>query len=358
LQDEAGAALRILAILTAKDEGAFLIEWVAHAKAAGFTDLLILSNDCSDGTDAMAERLAALGLAAHLPNPGPHPKGAQWAALDRAGAHPLWVAADWAMVHDIDEFLCVKTGDGTVGALLAALPWADAVAVTWRMFGNAGVLRYEDRPVTAQFTRAAPAAYHWPWRAQLVKTLHRPALWARPGVHRPRGPQGPAVWADGSGRRLGDAWAGGRIIAEPGLETTALVQLNHYALGSMEGYIVKCARGRANREAAGLDMGYWVERNLCAVEDRAADILSAPRAAWMARLRADPALASLHAAAVAWRRARFAALMAEEPWRALFGRLLMTPPSRVLTAAEAAMIRTHAGRAAAPRTLARRGPAP
>ncbi len=334
--------MRILAVLTAKDEGAFLLEWVAHAKAAGFTDILILTNDCSDGTDAMAARLQALGLAAHVPNPGPHPKGAQWAALDLAGRHPLWAAADWAMVHDIDEFLCVKAGDGTIPALLAALPGVDAVAVTWRMFGNGGIAAYEDRPVTAQFTRAAPAVYHWPWRTQLVKTLHRPGLWKRPGVHRPRGPLAPTVWADGSGRRLSGAWETGRILAEPGRDTTALAQVNHYALGAMESYIIKCARGRANREAAGLDTGYWVERNLCAAEDGAAAILAAPRADWLARLHADRSLAALHAAAVAWRRARFAALMAEEPWRALYGRLMMVPPSRVLTAAEAAAIRRFA----------------
>lgn len=336
--------MRILAVLTAKDEGAYLLEWVAHARAAGFTDILIVTNDCADGTDAMADRLAALGLAAHLPNPGPHPKGPQWSALDLAGRHPLWAAADWAMVHDIDEFLCVKIGDGTVPALLSALPGVDAVAVTWRMFGNAGVVSYEDRPVTAQFTRAAPPAYAWPWRTQLVKTLHRPALWKKPGVHRPRGPLVPAVWVDGSGRRLGGAWERGRILAEPGTDTVGLVQLNHYPLGSMESYVVKCARGRANREAAGLDMGYWVERNLCTVEDRAADILAGPRAAWLARLIADPVLARLHRAAVRWRQERFAALMAEEPWRALFGRLLMTPPSRILSAAEAATIRRHAPR--------------
>lgn len=337
----AGGDPRILAILTVKDEGAFLLEWVAHARAAGFTDILILTNDCADGTDAMADRLAALDLAVHLPNPGPHPRGPQWKALDRVARHPLHAAADWAMVHDIDEFLCVRTGDGTIPALLAALPEADAVAVTWRMFGNDGVVAYEDRPVTAQFSRAAPEGYHWPWRTQLVKTLYRTAVWGKPGVHRPRQPLGAPRWFDGSGRRLpaSPVTGGPPLFSLPGRSTVGLVQLNHYPLGAMESYIVKCARGRANREAAGLDMGYWVERNLCAVEDRTADILAAPRAAWLARLMGDPELARLHAAAVAWRRARFAALMAEEPWRALMGRLMMTPPSRVLTAAEAASIR-------------------
>ncbi|MFN6977309.1 MAG: glycosyltransferase family 2 protein [Gemmobacter sp.] len=338
--------MRAVAVLAAKDEGAFLLDWAAHARAAGFSDLLIVTNDCTDGTDAMAERLAAIGVAAHLRNPGPHPKGPQWHALALAERHPAVRGAEWCMVHDIDEFLCVKVGDGTVAALLGAVPGADAVAVTWRMFGNGGIAAYEDRPVVEQFRRAAPVAYAWPWRAQLVKTLFRVGLWDRLGVHRPRRPVAgrAAVWLDGSGRRLSGAWAQSRIIAEPGQDTTALVQLNHYALGAMESYIVKCARGRANREAAGLDMGYWVERNLCAVEDGAADRLAAPRAAVRAELGADPVLARLHAGAVAWRRARFAALMREEPWRALYGRLMMTPPSRVLSAAEAAAIRAHAGR--------------
>jgi hypothetical protein len=34
--------------------------------------------------------------------------------------------------------------------------------------------------------------------------------------------------------------------------------------------------------------------------------------------------------------------MRDENWRALFGRLMMTPPSRLLSAAEARLVWTHA----------------
>jgi hypothetical protein len=60
-----------------------------------------------------------------------------------------------------------------------------------------------------------------------------------------------------------------------------------------------------------------------------------------AALHADPILGPLHHQAVAWRHARFAALMAQEPWRALFGRLLMTKPSRALSSTEAALLHMH-----------------
>jgi hypothetical protein len=112
--------------------------------------------------------------------------------------------------------------------------------------------------------------------------------------------------------------------------------LNHYALGAMESYVVKCDRGRANRDSSTFDMGYWVERNFCAVEDKS--ILALPSAGLRAELMADETLAGLHRAAVLWRKKRFAALMAQEPWRALFGRLMMAQPTRVLTAAESRLI--------------------
>jgi hypothetical protein len=52
-------------------------------------------------------------------------------------------------------------------------------------------------------------------------------------------------------------------------------------------------------------------------------------------------LGPLHDAAVAWRKARFADLMRNEDWRALFGRLLMAPPTRLLTPAQARLVWQH-----------------
>ncbi|MEY4982563.1 MAG: hypothetical protein RIR62_829, partial [Pseudomonadota bacterium] len=64
-------------------------------------------------------------------------------------------------------------------------------------------------------------------------------------------------------------------------------------------------------------------------------------AAIRAELMADPVLGALHAAAFRWRKARFLSLMREESWRALFGRLMLTPPTRLLTAEEARLVWQH-----------------
>ena len=336
--------MRALLILTVKNEAAFLLEWLAHHRACGFTDVLAFSNDCSDGTDLMLDRLAAMGGLIHVRNTGPHDEGPQWAALKAADKHPLLKQADWVLFCDVDEFVNIHCGNHTLPALLAALPQACAIALTWRMFGNAGVVAYRDLPVTETFTRAAPATLGWPWRAQMFKTLFRnDGAWRKLGVHRPRNPDPTRAprWFDGSGREMAPS---NRLFSDYRQDNYQLVQLNHYALGAMESYLIKCDRGRANREASAFDMGYWVERNLCDVTERS--VLALDTSALRAGYHADPVLGPLHLRAVAWRHARFAALMTEEPWRALFGRLLMARPSRALSPAEAALIHAHSPAAA------------
>ncbi|PYF12853.1 glycosyl transferase family 2 [Rhodobacter viridis] len=333
--------MRALAILTVKNEAAFLLEWLAHHRAVGFTDFLVFSNDCSDGTDALLDRLQAMGELTHVRNPGPWREGPQWAALKLADKHPLTRAADWILVADIDEFVNIHAGDGTLSALWTALPQATAIALTWRLFGNAGVVDFRDAPVTAQFTRAAPPGMTWPWRASLIKTLFRnDGVYGKLGVHRPRAPDHDrlkqAVWVDGSGRALPETYRTGRLFTPLGEDPWQLVQLNHYALGSMQGYVLKCDRGRANREASTFDLSYWVERNFCDIEDRSIARYAPATAEAITRLRADPEVDRLHRAGVVWRQRRFADLMAEEPFRALFGRLMLTPPSRPLPAPLAA----------------------
>ena len=340
---------RCLAVLTVKNEGAFLIDWLAHHRAVGFTDILVLSNDCTDGTDAMLDRMQAMGWLAHIRNNGPHPKGPQWSALKLAGKHPLRKAADWVLVLDIDEYVNIHAGDGTLSALLAALPEATAIPLTWRLFGNAGLRDYADRPVTEQFTRAAPAVMGWPWRAALFKTLFRDdGSYRRLGVHRPRDPDPARLqaqrWFDGSGRALPPLFHEGRIFSVYGQDNYRLVQLNHYALGAMESYVLKDDRGRANRDAATFDMAYWVERNFTTAEDTTINALSGQSRPLRDGLRADRILAPLHKVAVDWRHRRFAELMQSESYRSLLGRMMMTPPSRPLSADEHRILAGYATR--------------
>jgi hypothetical protein len=241
--------------------------------------------------------------------------------------------ADWVLPLDIDEFVNVHVGNRTIPALLAALPEATAITLTWRLFGNGGVVRYDDAPITETFTQAAPKVLHWPWRALLFKTLVKnDGSYGKLGVHRPRAPVAERMagqrWFDGSGRVLPAAFHRGRIFSDVGRDSHGLVQLNHYPLGAVESFLLKRDRGRAVHADGGLDAGYWVERNFCVEEDRT--ILGLDSQGLREDLRSDPELDRLHQAAVDWRHGRFRALMQQDAWRSFYGQLLMAGPTRVL----------------------------
>ena len=325
--------MRATIVLTVRNEGAFLLEWLSHHRAIGFSDFLVFSNDCDDGTDAMLDRLQDMGWLTHMRNPAPHQGGVQWTALKLADKHPLVRNADWLLTLDIDEFVNIHIGDHTLSALLSALPEADAITLTWRLFGNCGQFDFKDAPITDQFIRAAPELMYWPWRAFMFKTLYRAnGAYKKLGVHRPRAPVDGLAdktrWFDGEGRELEDRFRRRQIFSPFGRKNYGLVQLNHYPLGAMEGYLLKRDRGRANHGDDQLGLDYWTERNWCIEKDPSIQNSAALRAPVLAGLQADPDLARLHQKAVAWRRNRIDQLLTEEPYRALLGRLIMSPPAR------------------------------
>ncbi len=323
-----------LALLCLRNEGAFLLEWLAHHRAVGFDDFVVFSNNCDDGTDLMLDHLASLGWLTHVRNDGPYDNGGiQFTALKTAAKMAQVHAAKWLLPLDVDEFVNIHTGDHTLGALHAALPDADAITLTWRLFGSADQVRYADTPVTQTFTRCAPVEMAWPWRAAMFKTLYRnDGTYRKPGVHRPRDPDKSRLddvrWFDGHGRPLGPAFKNKRIFSDYGRDNYGLAQLNHYPLGALESYVLKADRGRAVHSDDLLGLDYWVERNWNIDTDTSINALAPARDAILAKLKADPTLSELHAKAVTWRKTRFEALMLQEPFRALFGRLLMAPPSR------------------------------
>jgi hypothetical protein len=322
-----------LAILCVRNEGAFLLEWLAHHRAVGFDDFLVFSNDCQDGTDTLLDRLDEMGLITHIRNDGPYDNGGiQFTALKKAAKLKQLKQAKWILPLDVDEFVNIHCGDHTLNALHAAIPDATAITLTWRLFGANSQVRYKDAPVLDTFTHAAPAVMYWPWRASMFKTLYRNNnTYKKPGVHRPRDENEKKIdqarWFDGNGTPLPDQFVKKRIFSNFGQDNYGLVQLNHYPLGAMESYVLKADRGRAVHSDHMLGLDYWVERNFNIDRDTSIQSLASPRATLQAEMMADPTLAQLHSQAAKWRSAKFEALMKKEPFRALFGRLMMTPPS-------------------------------
>ena len=305
-------------ITTMKNEGAFLLEWVAHHKALGFDHILICTNDCADHTRRMALRLQTLGLAVHHATRPWAATSIQRSALKQATRHDIVRQADWVYVCDADEFLTIKIGDGSVQALTAAASAAaEVISVPWRVFGPDGRIRYDDMPVTRQFTRAEPPP---PRGHTYGKSLFRgTAPVGRIGIHAP-------IPRDGLGRALLREEAGGRPYrAQPHDMFVAAdygaAQINHYALRSAESFLVKRDRGRVNHTGQDMGLEYWRRFDLAEVPCDAIRRHDPAVQAWRDQLMADPQLAFMHRKSVAWHRARIAALRSDPAHAAVWAQI-------------------------------------
>lgn len=264
-----------LIITCMKNEGPFILEWLAYHRSIGFDDFLVFTNDCDDGTDELLDCLAGHGVLTRLDNPYQTIEGGmnpQKGALFYANDLDQVAAADWILVSDVDEYVNIHVGDGTLDALWEATDGAENISMQWRLFGNADVEKYRDTWVTEQFEFCAPKFCPSPVQAWAVKTLFntRTGKWPagrfkRLGVHRPidpgRGASAHTKWVDGSGRPVLDKFVQNGWRFGTHSYGYDLVSLNHYAVRSAESFVVKRDRGRVNHVDRDQGLAYWLRMN-------------------------------------------------------------------------------------------------
>ncbi|NIZ14210.1 glycosyltransferase family 2 protein [Phaeobacter sp. HF9A] len=327
--------MRITAVTCVKNEGPFLLEWIAYNRLIGVTDFLFYSNDCTDGTDALLDALAARGGVSHLPNPA-QGRAYQMEALKDCAHQSVVKDADWLWIADVDEFLNIHVGDHSIPALIDACDNPQAISVTFQFFANAGVTQFEDRPVIAQFCQSHNPDVWCGETAVEVKSLTRRDFpLGYYGAHRPfmkKNTQAEARprWSDGSGRQVPHKFLVAanprRIRRFPAKGARTHATLNHYALRSLDSYLVKTDRGDVNREHRDFDATYWRERNDAAWEDRSILRMLPALERELAALKSDPEIARLHADCVARHIARRDALMAQAPYQDMRRQLQEAPP--------------------------------
>ena len=309
---------------TMKNEGPFMLEWVAHNLSLGFDGLIIYTNDCVDGTDLIACRLDELGLASHVPNPVKPGGNPQHQMLRRARKHPMVLRADWLMCLDVDEFINVTTGARTIQSLIEASGAPDAISMAWRLFGCGGIEAFSDAPVTEQFTLCDHPTDHASGRAYGLKTLFRNnGSFGRFGPHRPKDIPEDRLsdlrWCDGGGKPYPAADVGWR--AWPGFGH-GLGRIHHYAVRSVESFMVKRDRGRTNHIHVDQAESYWRDMNINRVEDHSIRALADRARPVLDGLMGDQVLGRLHREACDWHRSRVAELRAREDWAKFRGWLL------------------------------------
>ena len=327
---------KIVLVTAMKNEGPFLLEWIAYHRAIGVSDIIVFTNDCDDGTDTLLDLLAARGVVEHYPNPyqkmGLKPQHAAFRAAEKLSTVR---SADWLMTLDVDEYINVHVGEGRLADLFAAIGDANMISCTWRLFGNGDIAGFTDDFLLRQFTRCAVKGAARPHQAWGFKTLYQNnGIFRKLGVHRPKGLHGAAVdqlkWVNGSvspmpASEFRSAWRSN--TATVGYD---LVTLNHYAVRSTESFLVKRDRGRVNHVDRDQGAAYWFRMNHNTTEDTSIQRMVPALTAEWTNLMEDPAIAKAHTDCVARHREKIAALRAQ-PEPATFFDLLNSDRFRTLS---------------------------
>ncbi len=302
-----------------KDEGPFVLEFVAHHRVLGFDAIHIASNDCTDGTDLLLDALAAHGIVTHTPNPVTTGDIPQHRGYQRIRKQYHTDDADWIMVLDADELLYVNVGAGRVGDLTAlAGPDVDIIALSSMNFGTGKGMEWQPGRVAPQFTRRLPTE---DLHNKPVKCLSRGhGYWQKMHNHHPvgylRGPEVTYMRGNGETHRFpatDKIWLHLRALPAE-LITHELAWYNHYPIKSIDSFMMRRRRGRGARAIGDLTQNvrhteqYWMRFAGARIEDRRIlDRYGAETEAEMARLLALPGIAEAQAET----ERRYAALIAE-----------------------------------------------
>lgn len=175
--DARGSKVAVIAIV--KNEVKYIVEWVAHYRRLGASEIIIFDNESSDGTLDLLTKLAQKGfIRKGVVRDADCSDIAPQVEAYRQGV--VLSQSEWMLFCDIDEFLYLENNiklDEYVSRIESDV---GVVVLNWRAFGSGGQMDYIDAPVTERFTKGAfsqSEANKW------VKSLARRSMFGRPAIH-------------------------------------------------------------------------------------------------------------------------------------------------------------------------------
>ncbi len=296
-------------IATVRNEGPWLLEWIAHNRAVGFDNIVVASNDCDDGTDKMLDRLMELGHLRHFRNYPPYrPHKIQMAAYERARRFPEVANAEWVLMLDADEFLNLHIGAGTLPEFLATLPEdCDAVAFCWRVFGDSGLSGWIDTTICETLTQASSSELNDNSVKVMTRKHHEfPAIGAHTPLFFPETPDAAifpvTVYSSDLQKLPADRISSNKrhlhnILQER--QGWSAAQINHYILKTWEIYQTKKSRGSPTTKpelvnATRYSREFFDSRNRNECTDTTISRTAGARHTFLEAFMKDEVLAELH----------------------------------------------------------------
>lgn len=244
-----------------RNEGPFVLEWLAYHRVIGVERVVVVSNGSTDGSDDLLTALADAGEITFLRTTPGYGVAPQEAAVQSFEAEIGYQPGAWYLWLDADEFLNVHVGDRTVQALLDRLGSAGALMLNWRLFGSGGNDSFTGRHISEDFTGASRLGFIANLETKpMFRADHRYAGFSANSAGLPRLVEGAAVTADdclgGNGKPLDpknprtapwlarEPYTGRTNLASRREFGWDLAQINHYSVRTPDHFRLKAARGR------------------------------------------------------------------------------------------------------------------
>lgn len=229
--------MKVAVFAICKNEGPYILEWVAYQKLIGFDKVFVYDNVSDDGTSETLIRLHNEGEITRIFWPRLLDVAPQRSAyadfLERLSGE-----FDWAMMCDIDEFLCVDSGDvkSYIAQAVSSQEAVAAIAVPWLIFGASGHEEIGSDLVVNRFDHCQVKC------ARSVKSIFRPRVTFNVRTHIVDVGHGeyidntfaPAVWSSFAPTDLHAPEFGG-------------ARIHHYFTKSRKEWEVRKSLGRADR---------------------------------------------------------------------------------------------------------------
>ena len=237
---------RTAIVTTIRNEGISILEWIAHHRAMGFDQIFVYTNDNTDGSLALLEQLAGLGIIRLIKNTSSPDVKIQLKVYEHS-LHFLTELRDyeWVFYLDADEFFVTHTGSGfsmdeffgEVSRRLGKSSLPSAISFHWKWFGSENAFEPTNGLLLERFVHSRDNEH--------LKTLTRVRdLVSMKLVHCP-------ILFDGC--QVVDS---NLVPLKPLTKVSTpavygLGQVNHYWNKSFQEFMIKRSRGRASVGLAG-----------------------------------------------------------------------------------------------------------
>jgi len=242
-------------VATARNEGVYLIEWIAYHLELGFEKIFLYTNNNQDGSLDLLRALHSSGYIELIVSDVGEGGNAQVKAYTHALiAHAKVNKYEWCAFIDVDEF--ISYDKARFHSLSDFMNWvgatgADVVALSWVLASNdLDSENWIQEPVTRRITKRSP------FQSNLIKCIARPEKAVVSGPHYPISSNGCALAIVDSERKRYDYE---RLdnpfdITRAATPTFKNMYLYHFEMKSFAELIWKYSRNRGNYSAVNEDI--------------------------------------------------------------------------------------------------------